>query len=74
MSGFPKSVNLNRDPIIDRETATIINFLFENLNFFKIPIKTNAIPANARISTQNSNNPPSIVNGVGSIPRASARK
>jgi len=62
------------DPIMDSTTATIINFLFENLNFFKIPIKTNAIPANARISTQNSNNPPFIVNGVGSIPRNSARK
>ena len=61
-TGMPKSVPLNKDPIIDIKRAITINFLFESSNFFKIPIKMNDKPANAKISTQKSNNPPAIGN------------
>ena len=45
---------------MDITTAMTINFLFETSNFFKIPININDKPANARISTQKSINPPAI--------------
>ena len=58
--GIPKSVPLKNVPAKDITTAMITSHLFERSNFLKIPISINAKPANARISTQNNNNPPSI--------------
>ena len=55
---MPKSNPLKSEPIIDIKTAITISFLFESSNFFTMPIRTNAKHANAKMSTQNSNNPP----------------
>lgn len=59
-TGAPKSVNLNTVPINDIASAIIISHLSESPNLFKIPIKIKAKPANAKISTQKSNNPPAV--------------
>ena len=63
-----------RVPTIDIAIAIIINFLFEISNFFKIPLKIKDKPANAKISTQNSINPPAILKGLGLIERALTTK
>jgi len=57
-----KSVNLRSVPSIDSIAAMISQALFDRLNFFNIPISMNDNPANANISTQNSNNPPAVGN------------
>jgi hypothetical protein len=58
--GEPKSNPLVNVPIRDIATAMTIIHLFERSNFFSIPIRTNAKPANAKMSTQKSISPPSI--------------
>ena len=58
--GNPKSKPLVNVPIKDITTAITIIHLFESLNLFNTPIKTNAKPANAKMSTQNNNNPSSV--------------